>query len=133
MQKIINVGRFDTQTTNFLKLVRINICMDEISRKDAIEKGLMRYYTGKRCRNGHLSERYTSTRVCIECLSDWRAANMPKIVARSNEWQKRNRPHMRQYHKQWRERNADRWRELLIRSAEKRKRAKAQQKDSDAT
>lgn len=28
-----------------------------------------RYFTGKPCKRGHLSERYLSTRGCVECLA----------------------------------------------------------------
>lgn len=38
-----------------------------ISRKDAASKNLKRYFTGKVCTNGHLSERLVSTKSCIEC------------------------------------------------------------------
>lgn len=41
--------------------------MDIISRKDAIEKGLSRYYTGKPCSNGHYAERSVSSRACCIC------------------------------------------------------------------
>jgi hypothetical protein len=41
--------------------------MDQISRKQAIKQGLTRYYTGKACKNGHLSPRLTSTTHCVEC------------------------------------------------------------------
>jgi len=88
-----------------------------VKRKEAFEKGAKRYFTGKRCINGHLSERYTTNRCCIECLDEWRVKNMRKMTERSNAWQKRNHPHMRQYHKLWSARNAERWKELLHRSA----------------
>lgn len=49
--------------------------MDVISKKNAKAKGLKRYFTGKPCVNGHLSERYLSGS-CAECKnaqgSQWR-------------------------------------------------------------
>ena len=42
-----------------------------ISRKRAKDLGLIRYYTGKPCKNGHYSERYTNSCQCIQCLKDW--------------------------------------------------------------
>jgi hypothetical protein len=39
-----------------------------ISRKDAGAQNALRFFTGKSCINGHLSERYVSTGSCIECL-----------------------------------------------------------------
>lgn len=33
----------------------------------AREAGLKRYFTGQRCKHGHLSERRTSDSICVEC------------------------------------------------------------------
>lgn len=41
--------------------------MEIISRKEAASRGLARYFTGKRCRNGHLAERYIGNGVCVTC------------------------------------------------------------------
>ena len=38
-----------------------------ISRSDAIKNGLKRYFTGKPCRHGHVSERQVSTHRCVTC------------------------------------------------------------------
>ncbi len=37
------------------------------TRKEAIENGDVKYFTGKPCKRGHVSERYTSTYQCCEC------------------------------------------------------------------
>lgn len=42
--------------------------MEITSREEAFRAGLNRFYTGRPCRNGHLSERYVSTQGCIACL-----------------------------------------------------------------
>ncbi|ESD44066.1 hypothetical protein HMPREF1604_01238 [Escherichia coli 908519] len=34
---------------------------------EAAKAGLNRYFTGKRCRHGHLSERYVLNGTCVEC------------------------------------------------------------------
>lgn len=39
----------------------------KISRRDALLLGLKRYFTGKPCKRGHISERGTINRFCIEC------------------------------------------------------------------
>ena len=44
------------------------LCMDIISRQDALSADLKRYFTGKPCKNGHISERYTEFRTCVKCL-----------------------------------------------------------------
>lgn len=41
--------------------------MEQISRQEAIDKGLARYFTGKPCKNGHVSERWTLSCGCIAC------------------------------------------------------------------
>lgn len=41
--------------------------MEIISQQEAHERGLLRYYTGKACRAGHVSERYVRNGSCIRC------------------------------------------------------------------
>lgn len=41
--------------------------MELMSRKDAKQAGLKRYYTGRVCPRGHVSERYVSTMGCVAC------------------------------------------------------------------
>lgn len=43
------------------------------SRKDALAVGSVRFNTGRPCRSGHMSDRYTSTGGCIACLDQQRA------------------------------------------------------------
>ena len=46
-----------------------------ISRKEAKEQELKRYFTGEPCSKGHISERLTSSRQCVECLAEYRRGN----------------------------------------------------------
>lgn len=41
--------------------------LEIVSRKEARDSGLKRYYTGKPCRSGHVSDRFTATADCTEC------------------------------------------------------------------
>lgn len=41
--------------------------MEIISRKEAKAKGLVRYFTGVPCTNGHIAERYTKKSMCTVC------------------------------------------------------------------
>lgn len=41
--------------------------MEINTRDEAADKGLLKYWDGKKCKRGHLSERYTRNGVCIEC------------------------------------------------------------------
>lgn len=37
------------------------------SWKVAKQEGVIRYFTGKPCRRGHIADRFTSSRQCVEC------------------------------------------------------------------
>lgn len=41
-----------------------------ISRKDAQALGMRRFFTGVECKNGHISERNTKNRTCMQCAND---------------------------------------------------------------
>ena len=47
--------------------------MKLISRDDARIDGLLRYFTGKDCKHGHICERYTLGGGCVQCAKQ---ANM---------------------------------------------------------
>lgn len=51
-----------------------------ISRQEAIEERLPRYFTGEPCKHGHVSERRTVSGACIECESVTRKA-LAKLLA----------------------------------------------------
>ena len=42
--------------------------MKIVSRQQAIEQKLARYFTGEPCKHGHIAEKLLSNRTCIECL-----------------------------------------------------------------
>ncbi len=46
--------------------------MDIISCKEAIEKGLKHYFTGKPCKRGHIVFRNTNGRCCLTCDNERR-------------------------------------------------------------
>lgn len=51
-----------------------------MERKEAIEKGLPRYFTGRPCKHGHLGERDTISAACLTCVK--LAGNAAKERAR---------------------------------------------------
>lgn len=97
-----------------------------ISRKDAIARGLKRYFTGKPCKHGHLSERYVPGD-CIACNRQrtkdslrspqgkiaWQniqrksqAKNREKILATRRRWRERNKEKLRiQWREEYRKKN----------------------------
>ncbi len=60
--------------------------MNLISLREAKRLGLKRYFTGKPCTLGHISERTTSNRSCLECHKEkeetWRFNNSEKSKLR---------------------------------------------------
>ena len=42
-----------------------------MKRREAAERGLKRYYTGRPCSKGHDSQRFTATGVCIMCAAGY--------------------------------------------------------------
>lgn len=61
------------------------------TRAEARERGLTRYFTGRACPQGHISERYTSTGNCFDCQKARVAARSPdQARAYSSEYAKRN-------------------------------------------
>ena len=72
------------------------LCMEIISRQEAVAKGLKRFFTGVPCKHGHVCERYVGTSLeCVECnrLSKQRQkARDPERVRRQwREWAARER------------------------------------------
>ena len=56
----------------------------KISRNEAIKKGLKKFFTGKKCRRGHICERYVAQGVCFLCLKE----TSPKYKARYRKTKK---------------------------------------------
>jgi hypothetical protein len=69
--------------------------MKLISYSEARNLGLKRYFTGKPCKNGHISERTSNNATCVECAnqfkSNYRSNNKEKISKQSVEYSKKNR------------------------------------------
>lgn len=93
-----------------------------ISRKDAINAGLLKYFTGLPCVRGHVDELYVSGFACLSC-SKWkietdkerkseydriyRAQDPEKCLQRSLAWTAANREKSNQIKKRWAERNPE--------------------------
>ena len=58
--------------------------MKIVSRQQAIKQKLTRYFTGEPCKHGHISEKRTSNRTCIDCLAISKRAwsNRPDVKAK---------------------------------------------------
>ena len=77
-------------------------------RSEAIAAGLTRYFTGKPCPKGHVSDRYTARCVCVEChrLVQAKAykAKAPQRKKRIAAWAKQNADKVRGYKAAYKER-----------------------------
>ena len=52
--------------------------METISRKEAYERGLTKYFTGKPCVNGHTVQRYVTSGACSSCAREAQARQLRK-------------------------------------------------------
>lgn len=65
--------------------------MIAVSRGSALDLGLVRYFTGKECKNGHVAERFVSNRCCVVCEAEkQRKDNMSDIeIERSKAYSRK--------------------------------------------
>jgi len=86
-----------------------------ITRKEAKERGLKRYFEGNCCSRGHLAERRVANRECVECRKLNRnnayPRNKEKLNFRARESYKENREYYLKKAKKWREENPERKKE----------------------
>jgi hypothetical protein len=80
-----------------------------ISRTEAKKQGLTRYFTGKPCAKGHVSERLTYNWMCAECnlehVKNRYRKNPQKIIQRAIQHNKDNPEKARLARKKWKEDN----------------------------
>lgn len=82
-----------------------------MKRREAKALGLPKYSTGKPCRRGHLSERYTNTAHCVKCATEhsavWRKANPEAQYQSWRKWLEANRDAHNFRVKRWQANNQD--------------------------
>jgi hypothetical protein len=83
-----------------------------ISRPDSVRRSLPRFFTGKLCRHGHISERLTCNHDCLQCLAERsrrRRSEKPKEKSAANaQYYSENRDAVLAINANWRSINADR-------------------------
>jgi hypothetical protein len=62
-----------------------------LTREEAARRGLRHYWTGRPCRKGHRSDRYTSTGQCIQCAREAARAAHQRIVGWLSEHARKGR------------------------------------------
>jgi len=82
--------------------------MKIISKTEAKSRGLKRYFTGKPCKRGHVSERYMSG-ACITCSieasTQWQKENRKQRKDTSHQWYKENTQRKIDSNRRWRKAN----------------------------
>lgn len=53
-----------------------------ITREQALDRGLARYFTGTQCKNGHVDERWTRSYSCISCIRLAKRASRKRVADR---------------------------------------------------
>lgn len=77
------------------------VIMEIIKRKNALLAGLLRYFTGKPCKYGHVDEHFTSTGQCCICATEystvWRKENREKLAPGAKRYRNANPERVRDY------------------------------------
>lgn len=104
-----------------------------VSRKEAIAKGLLKYFTGKSCKHGHLSERYVFGWKCRGCSDDgairWREKNPERWKETKAAYNRQE--FMREWSKEWRKENVEIVRSHKRNAKAKRRLARGQHSEDD--
>jgi len=84
-----------------------------VTHAEAKAAGLKRYFHGRPCRSGHLSERYTSNQQCVACVDaysvKWKAENNARFYAYSAEYRHSNKERETARSLAWRAANRERF------------------------
>jgi len=99
-----------------------------ISRKQAKEQGLTRYFTGDPCKHGHIAERMVSNHTCVICVEvnkrryrakhpergknyskQYNSDHKEQIIAYGKRYRAQNAEVLKQRWKTWYEANKDWW------------------------
>lgn len=111
--------------------------MITITRQQAKESGLKRYFTGEPCKRGHIAERHVSGATCVKCAADRYEKNRDELLQINKEWSIANPEKRRQSKKRYHDKNKGKARERQRRYAkenpekisEKRKRYREKNKE----
>ncbi|RWC99796.1 MAG: HNH endonuclease [Mesorhizobium sp.] len=82
-----------------------------VSRAEATAQELKRYFTGKPCKHGHICERYTRSKICVECCvanrKKWGEEYPEKVRVGIQRWVSQNEQKRRAASKAWRINNPE--------------------------
>ena len=102
---------------------KVDVMLKIISRGQAEKLGLKRYFSGYKCRAGHISERYVNKGKCVACAVDsadkWRRENYNKYKKTNSEssaeyyrknkslWKEKYGETTRKYGREWYRKNKE--------------------------
>lgn len=85
------------------------VAFSRITRNEARSLGLKRYFTGRVCKHGHISEREVISATCIMCrdakVASWHQINPEKSKAYRDKWRNANREKVREMCRDYARRN----------------------------
>lgn len=79
--------------------------MEIVTRKEAKESGLSRYFTGKACKYGHVSERNVGNKNCLECSKS--RENSPEHKDKVKKYREENKEARKESSRRYREDNKE--------------------------
>lgn len=93
-----------------------DVSITVISRAEAKEQGLKRFFTGKQCQHGHVAERLICNGLCIECerikSKAYYKKNSERIKASSKQWAAENADVKKAYHTAYYQANSDKLKQI---------------------
>src|SRR5580765_1516984 len=88
-----------------------------VTRAEARAAGAKRYFTGKPCKRGHISEYYTNISQCIVCSRlqtyEWLARNPERWDESRRQWRDGNRSRISEQARAWKEAHPEQRRATL--------------------
>lgn len=103
-----------------------------VTRKAAKAAGAKRYFTGKPCKRGHISEYYTSIAQCVACSRaqtyEWAEQNPDRWDESRKQWRADNPEKINQQVRAWREAHPDQRRATLKLWREKNRKKHSEQR-----
>lgn len=81
-----------------------------ITRKQALATKCKFYFTGKPCRKGHVSERWTSCGQCVECRKEYDQTHADEQRKIKRSWKLRNIEKVRESERNLRKKNPEKYR-----------------------
>lgn len=88
-----------------------------ITRQEAIDQGLQRYFTGIKCQRGHIDERWVRSRACVSCSREKGREEEGRAMRRA--WRRANPDKIRSYNQARRDKDPEAYREMHKRKRER--------------